>query len=82
MTDCLTDCLINTSRYLDENYVAKEHLWYTNKVEFKKWAEIYVRGRCYGKENTVVSAFPEIAPCFEFRFPLGLKVQHAVPTHL
>mmetsp|Transcript_11220 Transcript_11220/g.22683 ORF Transcript_11220/g.22683 Transcript_11220/m.22683 type:complete len:399 (-) Transcript_11220:418-1614(-) len=68
-------CLCEFQEYLDENYVAKEHLWYTNKVEFKKWAEIYVRGRCYGKENTVVSAFPEIAPCFEFRFPLGLKVQ-------
>jgi len=68
-------CLCEFQEYLDENYVAKEHLWYTNKVEFKKWCDIYVTGKCYSKDNVTVSAFPEIAPCFDFRFPLGLKVQ-------
>jgi hypothetical protein len=67
-------CLCEFQEYLDENYVLKEHLWYTNKLEFKKWVEIYIRGKCYSKESLVV-AFPDICPCFEFRFPLGLKVQ-------
>ena len=68
-------CLCEFHEYLDENYVAKEHLWYTNKAEFRKWAQIWVRGQCYKKEVERPCAFPEIAPCLEFKFPLGMKVR-------
>lgn len=44
-------CLCEFHEYLDENYVAKEQLWYTNKAEFAKWAHIWVKGQCYKKEN-------------------------------
>jgi len=68
-------CLCEFHEYLDENYVAKEHLWYTNKAEFKKWAVIWVKGQCHKKEVELPCAFPDIAPCLEDRFPLGMKVK-------
>mmetsp|Transcript_22978 Transcript_22978/g.58470 ORF Transcript_22978/g.58470 Transcript_22978/m.58470 type:complete len:303 (+) Transcript_22978:103-1011(+) len=67
-------CLCEFYEHLDENYVHKEHLWYTNKVEFKKWAQIWVKSQCYKKEVELPCAFPDIAPCLEYRFPLGIKV--------
>lgn len=68
-------CLCEFHEYLDENYPAPEQPWYTNKAEFKKWAHIWVQGQCYKKEAKLPCAFPEIAPCFEYRFPLGMKVE-------
>ena len=68
-------CLCEFHEYLDENYVAREHLWYTNKVEFKKWVNIWVKGQCYRTIVDLPCAFPEIAPVLEYRFPLGMKVK-------
>ena len=56
--------------------LAARRLWYINRAEFKKWVKIYVRGKCLQREGGDVSgAFPEIAPCFDQRFPVGLKVR-------
>jgi len=68
-------CLNEFHEYLDENYVLEEQLWYTNKPEFKKWVAIWTRGACLKRELPNPYAFAEIAPCFEARFPLGLKVR-------
>ena len=67
-------CLCEFHEYLDENYVAKEHLWYTNKAEFAKWVDIWVRGQCFKSDVEYPNAFPEVAPCFDSKFPLGMKV--------
>lgn len=48
---------------------------YTNRVEFAKWVRIFVQGRCLSATNELPCAFPEIAACFDYRFPLGLKVR-------
>ena len=68
-------CLCEFHEYMDETYVRTEHPWYTNKVEFKKWIQIWVKGMCYEKEVELPCAFPDIAPCLECRFPIGLKVR-------
>ena len=78
-------CLCEFHEYLDEEYVAQEQLWYTNKQEFKKWVGIWVKSQClkHGEEAVAMAgsqgdpacAFPEINPCFEHRFPIGLSVK-------
>lgn len=67
-------CLVEFHEWLDENYVDKEHLYYTNKAEFKKWVGIWTRGACLKKDSNCY-AFAEINPCFESRFPIGLEVR-------
>ena len=72
---CDWACLCEFHEYLDENYTLQEQLWYTNKAEFKKWVGIWVRSQCIKHEKgDQTCAFPEINPCFEHRFPIGLKV--------
>lgn len=69
-------CLCEFHEYLDESYAAQEHLWYTNRAEFKKWVGIWVKSQCLKSEGGDQScAFPEINPCFEHRFPVGLSVK-------
>ena len=69
-------CLCEFHEYLDENYVSQEHLWYINKPEFKKWVGLWVKSKCLNSTGGDQScAFPEINPCFEHRFPVGLSVK-------
>jgi len=68
-------CLCEFHEYLDENYAPTEHLWYTNKKEFKTWVQIFVRGACCKRETEDPAAFTEIAPCFEHRYPIGIKLK-------
>jgi len=68
-------CLCEFHEYLDENYAPQEHLWYTNKAEFKRWVTLWMNGQCLGRENLAPCAFAEIAPCFNKRFPIGMKVK-------
>ena len=68
-------CLCEFQEYLDETQLAQEHLWYTNRAEFRKWVALWTGNACLKRDRPNPHAFSDICAAFDVRFPLGVSVR-------
>ena len=77
-------CLCEFDEYLQEIAAPEEQRYHTNRAEFKKWVALWVERAAVSRAPDAPSqpdagdpacAFPDVAPCFGVRFPLGLQVR-------
>ena len=77
-------CLCEFDEYLQEIAAPEEQRYHTNRAEFKTWVALWVERAAVSRPPDAQSqpdagdpacAFPDVAPCFGVRFPLGLQVR-------